>query len=477
MKIESQELDDHQIKLIVETSQEAFEPVKQRAARKLSQRTKIPGFRPGKAPYAIILRQLGEELILEEALELYIQDLYPKVIEEAKIEPYGPGSLEKVISYSPPKFEFIIPLKPVVELGDYQNVRFPYSLTTITKEEIDNVIQNLRERQAIMEPANRPANEGDVVYIRISATRQHPSEVNEETELLNERTTPVIIRSPDFEDLNEWPFPGFTKQLIGMASKEQKVISHKFPDDFYIEALKSVDAKYKVQIEEVKSRVLPEVNDEFAQSLGEYTDLTTLEKSIREELEQNQLSEYEEDYDNQVIEEIIKRSSVKYPPQMLDKEKDIVLERLKERLARQKQDIDLYLKTREISMDQLMEEIKPIAESRLKKTLVLLEISEAESIKIGEEELQAETTKTMDELTPLLAKNKIPKMTEKEMVSNLVGNIMMDMVVKRATERIRQIAKGEAIEISPNDLESQNNSLPDKQVELPAESGIEQPND
>jgi trigger factor len=473
LKIESQLLDDHQIKLIVETSQESFEIVKQRAARKLSHRSKIPGFRPGKAPYAIILRQLGEGIILEEALELYIQELYPKVIEEAKIEPYGPGELEKVVSYSPPKFEFVIPLKPVIKLGDYRSIRIPYSIKTISEEEVEGVIQNLRERQAIIEPANRPANDGDVVYIRISGVRKQSIENEEETELLSERTTPVIVRDSDLDDSHEWPFPEFSKQLIGMAPNERKIISYKFPEDFYIDTLKSAQAEYKVQIEEVKSRNLPEVNDEFAQSLGEYADLVALKKSIRDELEHTELSAYEEDYDNQVLEEVIKRSSIKYPPQMFNKEKEIVLERLKERLARQKQDIDLYLKTREITMDQLMEEINPIAESRLKKTLVLLEISEAESIKIGEEELQAETTKTMDELTPIMAKNKIPKMTEKEMVSNLVGNIMMDMVVKRATERIREIAKGEAIEVKQNALESDNNSLQENQVEIPVESGNE----
>lgn len=474
MKIESQLLDDHQIKLIVETPQESFEVVKQRAARKLSQHSKIPGFRPGKAPYAIILRQLGEGMILEEALELYIQEIYPKVIEEAKIEPYGPGELEKVVSYSPPKFEFVIPLKPVVELGDYRSIRFPYSLKTISEEEVESVIQNLRERQAIIEPANRPANDGDVVYIRISGVRKQPLENEGKTELLSERTTPIIVRASDGDGSNEWPFPGFSKQLIGMVPKQQKIISHEFPQDFYIDTLKSVKAEYQVQIEEVKSRTLPEVNDEFAQSLGEYADLTALKKSIRDELEHTELSTYEDDYDNQVLEEIIKRSSIKYPPQMLKKEREIVLERLKERLARQKQDIDLYLKTREMTMDQLVEEINPIAESRLKKALVLLEISEAESIKIGEEELQAETTKTMDELTPLLAKNKLPKMTEKEMVSNLVGNIMMDMVVKRATERIREIAKGKAVEANLNASESNENSSQGNQVDIPAESSIEQ---
>ena len=115
LKIETQTLEDHQVKLIVEPGAEALESAKQRAARRLSKRAKIPGFRPGKAPYPVIVRHFGESAILEEALELLVDEVYPKAIEEAGISPYGPGSLENVESLEPVSYTHLtLPTKRIV---------------------------------------------------------------------------------------------------------------------------------------------------------------------------------------------------------------------------------------------------------------------------------------------------------------------------------------------------------------------------
>ena len=117
LKIETNYLEDHQAQLKVEFDAEQLNDAKQRAARKIARQTKIPGFRPGKAPYGIVLRTVGEAAILEEAMEILIDDQYPKIIEESKIKPYGPGQLENVVSFDPPIFEFKVPLDAEVTLG------------------------------------------------------------------------------------------------------------------------------------------------------------------------------------------------------------------------------------------------------------------------------------------------------------------------------------------------------------------------
>jgi len=174
--IEQQLIDNHQVKLTVQVESSKLEDAKHRAARHLSQHKKIPGFRPGKAPYPIILRNFGEEAILEEALDLLVKDIYPKVIEESGVKPYGPGSLENMPKLDPPTFEFIVPLEPEVTLGDYKNIRIPYKLKAITKKEINKVLDDLRERQVIMEPSDQPARQGDQVFIKLSIKHTHPSE-------------------------------------------------------------------------------------------------------------------------------------------------------------------------------------------------------------------------------------------------------------------------------------------------------------
>jgi len=118
LKIQKQLLDDHQMKLTVEVDADQMEAMKKRAARKISKQVKIPGFRPGKAPYPVIVRQIGEGVIVEEALEILVDDIYPQIIKEADIKPYGPGSLEKVESLDPPVLEIVVPLEAEVDLGD-----------------------------------------------------------------------------------------------------------------------------------------------------------------------------------------------------------------------------------------------------------------------------------------------------------------------------------------------------------------------
>ena len=125
LKIETQPREDHQVTLIVEVDPQQMESSRHRAARKISERTKIPGFRPGKVPYDVVLRFIGEERIANEAVDLVLDEVYPEALKQAEVEPSGPGSLEKVESLDPPKFVLTVPLMPTVDLGNYHSIRLP----------------------------------------------------------------------------------------------------------------------------------------------------------------------------------------------------------------------------------------------------------------------------------------------------------------------------------------------------------------
>ena len=137
MKIETQPLEDRQVKIIAEFDTETLEDYSRRAARKLSRETRVPGFRPGKAPIDLIRRMIGEEAIQQPAVAMIVDDHYAKVLAEANVEPSGPGTLEEVISLDPPKFAFVVPLRPEVKLGDYHSIRLPYEPPTVSDVEID----------------------------------------------------------------------------------------------------------------------------------------------------------------------------------------------------------------------------------------------------------------------------------------------------------------------------------------------------
>jgi trigger factor len=447
LKIEREYSDDHQIKITVELEPETLENAKRRVARKLSKRVKIPGFRPGKAPYPMVARHVGEDAILDDAIEELINDIYPKAIEEAEVEPYGPGSLENVLTLDPPTFEFLVPLMPEVELGDYHSLQLPYELEEVTEEEIEEVLRDLQDRQAVMAPVERPAQENDMVYIRLSAERVDPDEAQDAT-LLEERKLPVVVEaeysSPEeMEESGEWPFPGFSRELIGLSAGDEKKIKHTFSEEVDFESLQGEEAEFHILVEEIKERDLPELNDEFAQSVSDLDTLEELRETIADNLKEQRQSEYQQDYDNRILEELVEQSVIKYPPQMLEREMENVINDLTNRLEQQSMDMDLYLKTRDIEKEDLEEEARPVAEKRMKKSLVLYEISREEGIEIEPDELQEETSRTLEELSRYLPEKEMQKFTDKETSSSLVNNIVMDMISNKTIQRLRAIARGE----------------------------------
>jgi trigger factor len=469
LNIEQQKLENHQVKLTVQVELSKLEEAKHRAARQISQQKKIPGFRPGKAPYPIVLRTIGEEAILDEALDLLVKEIYPKAIEESKIKPYGPGTLENLPKLDPPTFEFIVPLEPEVILGDYKKIRIPYKLKSITKKDINKVLEDLRERQVVLEPSDEPAKEGDQVYIKLSIKRVNPTE-GEIPSLVNDRRMPVVIPSGKTESKAEWPYPGFSQNLISMAKGEDKVFRYTYPDDSDFKDLRGKETEVNVFVEEIKKRILPEPNDEFAQSVGEqYENLEALIGDIRSSLEKQAKEEYDDSYNDKIMKAILKETTVKYPPQMLEREIDLYIHQLEDRLAQQKLDMETYLKMRKIDTAALRTETTPLAEVRLKRTLVLLEISKAENIKVENTELESESMRTLDELGRMMAPDKAKKTLTNEFVRGMIGNIGADLLVKHTWAYLQSVARGEEEQRQPEiqpDQVDENATVPE-QAEKP----------
>lgn len=442
MNIEQSILENHQVKLSVQVEASKLEEAKHRAPRHISQHKKISGFRPGKAPYAIVLRNYGEEVILDEALDILVKEIYPKVIEESKIKPYGPGSLENMPNLDPLTFEFIVPLEPEVILGDYQKIRIPYKLKSISKKDLNKVLEDLRERQVVLEPSDHPAMEGDQVFIKLSIIRLSPAE-GEIPTLVNDRRMPVVI-SPKIKDKSEWPFAGFSIHLLGLNNGDEKTFQYTYPEDSDYEELRGKETEIHIKVEEIKKRILPDLTDEFAQSVNEqYSNLEALTDDIRKSLERQSKEDYDNEYNEKIMKQLLKDAVIKYPPQMLDRETDIFIEQLETRLAQQKMDMDTYLKMRKIDSDALRAEIKPQAEERLKRTLVLLEISRVENIHVENSELETKSMRTLDELGRMMPAEKARKTLTNEFVRGMIGNIGADLLVRHTWDYLQSVARGE----------------------------------
>jgi len=195
-----------------------------------------------------------------------------------------------------------------------------------------------------------------------------------------------------------------------------------------------------------------------------------LQKDIRESLESRALEEYNSEYDDQVIDQIVEGSSIKYPPQMKENEINNVVQQLESRLGNQGLDMDIYLKTREMDAQGLRDEAEPVAETRVKRSLVLLEIAQKEEIDISEEELQEETTRTLNSITQYMSDTDRQQFDSPNALMNLAGNIYAEMRMNRTIEYLRSVANGEAQDEAKSEDENVDD-VPD------SEDGADEPAD
>ncbi len=172
MKVETKDLEDRQVEITVEVPSDRVQKAMQAAARKLSRRIKIPGFRPGKAPYPVVLNKVGEEQVFEEALDALGQEVYQSALDEAEIDPYAPGALEEVVSRDPLVLRYSVPLAPEIELGTYRDLRLAYEISEVTDESVEDVMEDLRQGQALIEPVDRAAEMDDVVVLDVEGELQ-----------------------------------------------------------------------------------------------------------------------------------------------------------------------------------------------------------------------------------------------------------------------------------------------------------------
>jgi trigger factor len=443
LKIETENRDDHQIKIVAESDEATLETFKQKASRKISNESKIPGFRPGKAPYTVIRRIYGDEVIQKQAIEMMIDDIYPKLIEETKVKPYGPGSLEKIESEVPPKFSFLVPLEPVVELKDFHGIRQEYVLPVVSDKDVEDYLERVRKTYATAEPVERSAEKGDLVYLKLKGTGLNP-ETKKEEELIKDTPLQMMIEDTTFGE-NDFPFKDFDQKLIGVKANEEQKLDYDYPADFADPKLAGKTVHFTFTIQSIKFMKLPEVNDELAKMVGGFENADALKAAIRKQLEGNAKSEYERKYFDELIEKISKDATVKYPPQALEDEIEHVLNSIRNDLASQKMDLETYLKTIKKEKDTFIkEDVTPVAIKRLTQSLIFEEIAHKENIKLDEKELNNAFSQTIQELQVTSDFQKMQRKLSPQRLSNAIAMQAANRLMSNhVLDRLKEIATGE----------------------------------
>ena len=459
MKIETQPLEDRQVKIIAEFDTETLEDYSRRAARKLSRETRVPGFRPGKAPIDLIRRMIGEEAIQQQAVEMIVDDHYAKVLEEANVEPSGPGTLEEVISLDPPKFAFVVPLRPEVKLGDYHSIRLPYEPPTVSDEEIDAFFKRMQRNYATAEPVEgRPAEKGDLVYVMLSGQLSNPAE-GEDAVVFPERPAQFLIGDDTVE--RDWPYVGFDENLIGLSEGDEKTILHTFAEDDEDEALRGKEVEFKVSVQSIKALKMPEIDDEFAKSLGDFETLEDVRKLVRSQMEENAVADYERDYYNQLVDKLVEASTISYPPHYLEDEKNHVLEHLQQDLARQGLDFEAFLKY--VGKDRetyMKEEIEPAARKRLERSLVIDQFAQDEKIELSTEDMNRVISSAQEMAQSLPRKGRKDRIS-KEALNAVTYNQINRVYNERVIDRLKAIATGQADKVEEAEAAAEPAEVPE----------------
>jgi len=432
--VQKEILDTHEARLTVTIADKMQQEGLQKAAKKIAEQVNIPGFRKGKAPYAIVLRQVGEKALQQEAAEIILDEIYPQLIDQEQIEPYGPGQLE-AMELTPLVYKIRIPLEPVVDLGDYKSLRREWTEPTVAPEEMQRSLEQIQDRQAVLEPVERPVEMGD--QIECEELHGWIEEDGEKKEFVHEHDFTVVLK-----DKNPFISADFIQALVGLTKGEEKMFRQILPSDMG-EELNGKEATFEVKVAEIYARTVPDLDDALASTVGPYETLDQLKEEVSKRLKQYKLEQYKNDYDQALVEALVAQATIVYPPLVLEEETDTMMEQLDQRY---KEDyhisLDDFARFQKKTRDQIREELTPRAEERIKQRLVLRQLAKEEAIKIETSDISTEFQLFLQSLgmdDPTAAMQNIPD-KDPQFLQELQGRAFG----RKVFERLEQIARGEA---------------------------------
>jgi trigger factor len=371
----------------VELPPERLDAAIAEAVRHLSQRTRIAGFRPGKAPRAVVERVVGREALLDEAMDHLTQRAYRDALVEHDILPLAAADLavEQAEEGKPVVFTATVQVRPDVTLGDYRSFNFKPEIETVDDAKVDKVIEELGDQNATLAAVeDRGARKGDYAVIAYEGTQDGRPIEGAKAERM-----PLILG-------DERLIPGFEDNLMGLQPGETKGFDLTFPDDYPEASLASQAAHFEVELRELREKVLPELDDEFARSLGRFDDLAALRAEVRTRLERNALDHARHDFADKIIEYATANATLELPDVLVDQEVEIMHDELRGTLARQGIGEEAYLKAAEKTEADLHADFRPRAEKRVKVLLVLSKVAEAEGVEVPDADVEAEIAKARE---------------------------------------------------------------------------------
>ena len=425
MKVTTEQTPDCSAIVTVEVDEERVQSALKTAAQRISRIRPIPGFRPGKAPYAMVERVVGKELLLDEAIDGMAQEIYRQVIQDEKIDVYDSGKLD-IVQKEPVILKYTIPTRPVVTLGDYHANHLKPNAIQVTDVEVDEVIERLRKEQAEMTPVTRAVQFGDLATVNIKGGIEGLDQLDREG-------MQITI------DKDKGPFP-WVDQLVGANLNEARTVTYVYPDDAS-ESLKGKTATYAITVTDLKEPHLPELNDDFVKSISVLETIDQLKQRIRTNLYTEKEQEEASRFADLVLDTIVEQSQIAYPPSMMDDETDQDVARSKELATQLGLTWDKYLQLSGKDEAAYRIDVRPRAEKRLKRLLTLMQLAEDEQIQVADKEVDVE----IDQRAQSAAEQGGNAAQTRRALSSKESrhDIEFNLKLSKTVDRIVALAKGE----------------------------------
>jgi trigger factor len=486
-------LENHTARLIVDVPEERLNAAMQRAAKRIAAKVNIPGFRKGKAPFAIVVNYVGRQAVMDEALEDLGNEIYRESLQAAALEPYTTGSLEDIKTEPKLQLIFSVPKAPEVDLGDYRQVRHEYIPPVITDEQVQEALESLRERYAEETEVDRPAEMGDLIKVDIHGeVIQHRDQARSEAAAeartvaeaadkpATETEAETFIEETDFgilltTDPRREFMPSFTEQVLGVKVGETRTVSLTYPADYENPRMAGRTFNITFTVKQVKARQLPELDDEFAKRASDSRaeTLADLTARIRADLEANAKREADEAYSDIIFQKIVEGATVRYPEAMVEDYIDDILEELSQNLRQRGLSLGTLKEVQKKDDAALRAQYRETAIHRLKRSLVLQALIAAEKISVSAAELDARIEAMLSSVGDVGDKQveTFRRMFKSDANRRDIG---LRMVMDRLKERLVAIGRGEATDLTVPVAETQI-EIPQREAqaessELPAAS-------
>jgi trigger factor len=426
MKVSTERIPESQVVLEIEVEPERLERSLERAYRRLAQKTEVPGFRKGKTPRHMLERYLGHDAVRQEALRLVIPEAYSQAIEEESIDAIDYPDIE-MVQEEPLIFKATVAVRPSVDLGDYRELRVEREPVTVSEEQVNEKIEELRHRYAILEPVDRPLQMGDRVWADVRVSVDGRSVFSEDdAEVHLHQGVPVLV-------------PGFVEELLASEKGVERQFSIHVPSDHPQRPLAGKTCLCTVLVKEIKEERLPELDDAFAALVGEgFPSLEALRERLESDLRQSAEQEADARYREKVVDGVVAAASVEFPPVLTERETEQLL---RERVSSSGAgDIERYLQHMRKSEEELRQELRLRAVERIQGSLVLGKVAAVEGISVSEEDIDGEIER--------LVASSGPQAEEVRKVFRSAGSrdaLERSLLTRKTVERLVAIASGEEV--------------------------------